>query len=621
MPASRSTPLAAAMLVPLLGVSAQRPREYPTLARFDHTFESGPVASPNGRFLLVGQKNEIDLYDVARRTTTKLTGGESDGLVWSPSGAHIAWVRNGDGGNRQFAWTLALDPKTGAPRGQPQRVSVGAAESPAFSPDESLIAYSAPDTDAPGTSFFRLPHHVSIVPATGGPERVVAHCESAFFINGWSADGKNVFASCITKEGDELRKIPVDGGSTRVLHRGGMLFAMGMTANHLTFVLLPQKPRIAPGDQAVLLDTAGRETGRVPLPVGNYSINNAGIVGDSALVWTDVADQYRVEIRPLSGGEPTRVPLIGASNLAPAWSPDGKHIAFEVREGPRAAIAVVNADGSGVRVDRDAGFGYYKRWSPDSKSIVFASDDEHELRSLDATSHRTRTIVRDSASRIANVMWRDGGMSVALGSFKQASPRGMYIDEVTLAGVRTPLLDAASPGVSSQMNGWMYVNGSTIAYRTDSSYYVERFGAPPKRMASIPPTSLVMSARVSADESWIAGVLYDTKNPRRNQIELFSPRTGARRVLDMPFELAEVSPAFLPDGRSLLVVGEANSDRTHTVLYSVSLDGEAPRPVATIGLLPEFSALSVSPDGRSVTYAVREKQSLSLILVDLRPRP
>ena len=58
----------------------------------------------------------------------------------------------------------------------------------------------------------------------------------------------------------------------------------------------------------------------------------------------------------------------------PAWSPDGRRIAFLSRRDGNKAVYLVNADGSGQRrLTRDASNTATPAWSPDGRKIAFES--------------------------------------------------------------------------------------------------------------------------------------------------------------------------------------------------------------------------------------------------------
>ncbi len=80
-------------------------------------------------------------------------------------------------------------------------------------------------------------------------------------------------------------------------------------------------------------------------------------------------------------GQTTLVERPGLSAFAPAWSPDGKQIAFSLgvyfraEDRPRAEVGLINADGTGFRslVSNDANNGF-PSWSPDGGRIVYKKD-------------------------------------------------------------------------------------------------------------------------------------------------------------------------------------------------------------------------------------------------------
>ncbi|HEX9784943.1 MAG TPA: hypothetical protein VGA56_19720, partial [Opitutaceae bacterium] len=90
------------------------------------------------------------------------------------------------------------------------------------------------------------------------------------------------------------------------------------------------------------------------------------------------------------------------SAVAPVWSPTGDRIAFglggyfrAVRAGAQAHLAIVNADGSGLRrVTSGNGNHGFPSWSPDGRRLVFSSADAQSkgLSILDLVSGKTTTL-------------------------------------------------------------------------------------------------------------------------------------------------------------------------------------------------------------------------------------
>lgn len=596
-----------------------------TLASFTgERFTGDPQASPDGRFVLLGTKSNLRVYDVATRRAATLSDQGAWDLVWAPQGDRIAWIQGDDGVSGSYVWSMQLDAKTAAPRGRAQRVTLGQSSSPSISFDGQWIAFCAPDSQGGGRN---SPRHLSIVPFTGGPERVIAHFDGGFEEMQWSRDGKSLYfqATLPGAKSGAVVKVYLDGRPTETIRTTPGEWMAGMTSDSRHIVLVPAKSPVAPFDSATIIDTTGKVVGRVALPVGTVT-EYGGVRGDSVLLWVTTTNRRHIETRAVKGGAATRIPLIGDANFAPSWSPDGKRMAFQVHEGGRTWLALMDADGKNVHVFRETDMRsdqWGARWSPDSKTIGFSSADWHQFLLLDVGTRQIKEIFADTAVRIGNWIWRPDGKSVASVMLRAPSPAPMpdrrSVDEITMSGSRRTLLElSALPG----LNGFSFIDGSTAYVRSDSSaFVVSLVTGTSRRLTNIPLGITVLGAIASPDGRFVATAFVSPREQRLNQIDITSSSTGERRVIRTPFtiERSATQPAFFPDDRAVLLFGTVNADTMGTRLYIVPLTGEAPRALALVGKDAARASASISPNGASVAYTVEEARTTSLLEVDLRP--
>jgi dipeptidyl aminopeptidase/acylaminoacyl peptidase len=567
--------------------------------------------------------DNIRMFDVRTRESWIVVPGEAEAVSWSPKSDMIAFMR--DDNNNTVVWSVSIDATTGKAIGPAQRVSVGYGENPTISPDSKWIAYQAVDSASVD---------LVIVPATGGPSRTLmagALLASEIF---WSADGKSIYTSQYLKRQapgvnvassyGNIVKFRVEGGAPQVIYKAGEMIA-GMTADRRHLVLVAGAGSLsltAPGEQGTVIDTTGRVVGHFPLPTGEKQFDR--VLGDSALVWITTTDERVLEVRPTAGGPAKRLPLIGESNDAPSWSPDGKRIAFTVRDSSRRTLlAISNADGSNPRVFRDnpTPFGF---WSPDSRFLAQLHRDRPgtvptpgepvTLSVLDVTTGTQRAVVKDS---MFNYRWRDDGKSFVLIRF---SPDVISFYELSLNGKQTKLSDA--PRRSRGMN---FIGNSAVFMRSDSGAFIQPVvGGPARRIADIPAGTRPSTSVYSDDGRWVAGQLLGNGASGRSwtsRIELFSVETRARTVLELPFAMSGL-PDFVPGDNSLFVIGRSASNAPVTI-YRVPLNGDTPRAFAEIGKVERWRGthhyLSVSPDGKFVAYGAQpEASTISLGVISLR---
>jgi TolB protein len=163
-----------------------------------------------------------------------------------------------------------------------------------------------------------------------------------------------------------------------------------------------------------------------------------------------------------------------ASTFAPAWSPDGREIAFvSERDGDRE-VYVMNADGSAQRrLTRNPGRDFAPVWSPDGRRVAFESN--WQVHVMNADGGGQRRLSRNGARNFAP-SWSPDGQRIAFerrvgreryGSCSRcgrASSFQVYVINADGTEERLLARDAAQPFWSP--------DGQKIAFERQSDIYV-----------------------------------------------------------------------------------------------------------------------------------------------------
>jgi Tol biopolymer transport system component len=219
---------------------------------------------------------------------------------------------------------------------------------------------------------------VYLVPAAGGPVRQLTSEDLPSYSPSWSPDGK--------------RLAYVQGTHVSVVDR-----ARG-TTKRIAFVRLlgPDPPAWSPDGRRIAFTALSSPEGRASVSV--VASTGSAVKSLASTAWGT-----------------------GDAGRGPVWSPDGRLLAYCLQGpdttrqgGVRASgdldLGLVTPAGSRRRLTTAAGNEYAPVWSPDSRTLLYASDSA--LRVLPAAGGPSRLVVRVASS--SGAAWSPNGRLIAL---------------------------------------------------------------------------------------------------------------------------------------------------------------------------------------------------------------
>jgi Tol biopolymer transport system component len=135
--------------------------------------------------------------------------------------------------------------------------------------------------------------------------------------------------------------------------------------------------------------------------------------GKIAFAGNQTGDYEIYSINPDGTGLTRLTDFPGFNDVWPAWSPDGKRIAFSTRRPPESReIYVMNADGSGLtRLTNNTAIDSVPSWSPDGEKILFISDRDDpnfEIYVMDADGSDQTRLTNDPGAHFIARFHPDG---------------------------------------------------------------------------------------------------------------------------------------------------------------------------------------------------------------------
>ena len=350
--------------------------EPPQRLTFDPAEDFTPAWSPDGNFIAFLRElspSKAVLLIAPQRGGPERVLAETDvsGLAWPC----LAWTPDSK-------WLVFPDASVSGlfilsvQTGEKRRLTEGADNHPALSPDRRTLAYINQDTD-----IYVLRLVEGYVPR-GAPERLASVLDGWLGLS-WTPDGREIVFSAGTWATSELWRMAPSASAT---------------PRRLSFAA-----------ENACFPSASRLGNRLAYAVHRFDPN----------IW-------RVDLRKPDFNPSPPVQLISSTRteLCPAYSPDGSKIAFFSDRSGAYDVWVCNSDGSNpVQLTSCGCVDNGPRWSPDGRSIAFPEwDGRYQyIYTISATGGIPHRVTSDPAVQDKWPSWSQDGQSIYFDSWRNGA--------------------------------------------------------------------------------------------------------------------------------------------------------------------------------------------------------
>ncbi len=596
--------------------------------------ERFPKFSPDGRTVAFTAEYDgnVDAY------TVPVEGGEPKRLTWHPADDQVAeWYPDGRSillRSRRASPIQRYDrffrvPATG---GFEEMLPLPTAGYASFSPDGSQLAYVSPSYDnrtwkryhggnAPEiwTYDFKGNRAEKITDWEGADEWPMWHERTIYYTSDRGGRRANLWAYDVDKKShrqvthfdDYDVKWPSAGSDAIVFEEGGYLWVMDLPGEQpkQIHVMVPDDK---PAARAEYRDVAKWTESWDLSPSGKRVVICA-----RGEIFTAPAEHG--DVRNL-----TQSP--GSRERDPAWSPDGKWIAYLSDVSGEYEIHVCGSDGATPdrQVTHGGGtFRFAPRWAPDSKKLAF-SDKTRTLWWCDVATGKVAKIDKSPAGEIQQFAWSGDSRWLAY-----ARPEANNFNRVMLASIPDGKVTAVSDGLTDDFapafdpeGRWLYfvsrraIDLPTFAFeynfgyaRTDKilALSLKADGAPPAAYQSDEETGAAAKDEGKAKDEAKGDEKAGAKKPAGTAPVAIDLAGLGERAAELPIPPGRYSGIHAFKGKVLYVAldepdPDANGNGTGAV-HCFDLEKRKDKTVIA-GVDPNFATTT---DGGKVLYRADDK--------------
>ena len=330
-----------------------------------------------------------------------------------------------------------------------------------WSPEGHLIAFYTVDEQGQST--------IWTIPSAGGAQEKILAETAGIEAMRWSGDGRSLYYLLPGANTPELRRIGVDGKTGRAVS-GAATVLTGLPISSISFSrtgnkLAYTRATIERNLWLVTPAKSGRagnvETKR--LTSGTFDDQWAVVSPDGrAVAFVRNGDIY---VLAVAGGPARQMTFTQGSEWSPAWSPDGRWIAFGSNEGGIARVWRVAAEGGKPRVFDKTRLSRQLVWAPGAR-ILYQRPGNRTFHLLDPETEKETPLVDESLGNIFSPMYSADGSRVVAKWLRPppegGKPGSMYW-VIPLSGSAGVFLgpDAPVPLGWSADGAWLYTSDAT----------------------------------------------------------------------------------------------------------------------------------------------------------------